>query len=106
MPGVRKSIYYLAGESLASVRNSPFLEVLKKGFETLQLVDPIDEHAITWLKEFNGKKLVRVSKEGLELDDTEDKKKAHGDRAKEFKDLCKAIKDVFGNKGEVVWSVS
>ena len=96
MPEVQKSIYYLTGESLASVRDSPFLEVLKKkGFETLLLVDPIDEYAINQLKEFDGKKLVCVSKEGLELEETEDK-------AKQFEDLCKAIKNALGDKVEVI----
>lgn len=99
----QKSIYYITGESRAQVAASPFLEGLKKrGFEVLYLVDPIDEYMVQQLKEYDGKKLVSCTKEGLELDSTEDDKKKQEELKAKFEPLCKLIKDVLGDKVEKV----
>jgi molecular chaperone HtpG len=99
----QKSVYYITGESRAAVAASPFLEGLKKrGYEVLYLVDPIDEYMVQQLKEYDGKKLVSCTKEGLELDDTEDEKKKKEELKARFEPLCKLMKDVLGDKVEKV----
>merc|ERR1712202_31346 len=95
-------IYYVTGESVQQVSSSPFMETLrKKGFEVLYMVDPIDEYGVQQLKEYDGKKLKSVAKEGLDLD-TEDEKKKTEEQKAEFEPLCKLIKEVLGDKVEKV----
>jgi len=96
-------IYYITGESKRSVETSPFLEKLKKkGYEVLFMTDPIDEYAVQQLKEFDGKKLLSATKEGLQLEEDEDEKKAFEEAKAKTESLCKLIKEVLDDKVEKV----
>merc|ERR1712072_1369030 len=98
----QNDIYYITGESIVGVSSSPFIETLrKKGIEVLYMVDPIDEYCVQQLKEYDGKKLKSVTKEGLDLDTEEEKKKTEELKA-EYEPLCKLIKEVLGDKVEKV----
>jgi len=99
----QKSIYYITGESKNQVANSPFVERVKaKGFEVLYMTEPIDEYAVQQLKEYDGKTLVCVTKEGLELDETEDEKEKLEQHKKSYEGLCTTIKEILGDKIEKV----
>jgi len=98
----QKDIFYVTGESVAAVQASPFIENLKKkGYEVIYMVDPIDEYSVQQLKEYDGKKLKNCTKEGLDLEDEEEKKSLEELKA-EYEPLCTVMKEVLGDKVEKV----
>lgn len=99
----QKHIYYITGENKEQVSNSAFVErVKRRGFEVIYMVETIDEYVVQQMKEYDGKQLVSVAKEGLELpEDEEEKKKREEDKAK-YENLCKVMKDILDKKVEKV----
>jgi len=99
----QKSIYYITGENREQVKTSAFVErIVKRGFEVLFMIDPIDEYAVQQLREYDGKQLTCVSKEGLELPEDEDEKKHIEEVKAEYENLCKVMKDVLDKRVEKV----
>merc|ERR1711957_562362 len=103
MDDKQPGVYYITGESKKSVETSPFLEKLKKkGYEVLYMVDPIDEYCVQQLKEFDGKKLLSATKEGLNMAEDDDEKKAFEEAKAKTEGLCKLMKEVLDDKVEKV----
>jgi len=99
----QKDIYYITGENKEAVAQSAFVERLRKrGLEVLFMTDPIDEYAVQQMKEYDGKKLICVTKEGLELPDDEEEKKKFEEQKAAFEPLCKVVKDILDKKVEKV----
>ena len=99
----QKAIYYITGESREAVANSAFVErVRKRGYEVVYMVEPIDEYCVQQLREYDGKTLTSVTKEGLELPEDEDEKKHFEELKAKFENLCKVIKDILDKKVEKV----
>lgn len=99
----QKSIYYITGESKEQVANSAFVErVKKRGFEVVYMTEPIDEYVVQHLKEYDGKQVVSVTKEGLELPETEEEQKKREEDKTKFEGLCKVMKSILDNKVEKV----
>jgi molecular chaperone HtpG len=99
----QKDIYYITGESKEVVAASAFVERLKKrGLECVYMTEPIDEYVVQQMKEFDGKNLVSVTKEGLELPEDDDEKKKREDDKTKFENLCKVMKDILDKKVEKV----
>ena len=75
MKPAQKDIYFITGERLESVKQSPYLEMLKqKNLEVLFLTDAVDEWVTQGLTKFKDKNLVSITKEGLDLDSETEKK--------------------------------
>jgi len=103
MKETQKDIFYITGESTEVVATSSFVERLKKrGLEVVYMTEPIDEYVVQQLKEFDGKNLVSVTKEGLELPEDEAEKEKREEDLKKFEGLCKVMKDILDKKVEKV----
>merc|ERR1712110_502027 len=99
----QKEIYCITGETRKAVESAPFLETLKKrGFEVLYMTDPVDEYAIQQLKEYDGKKILNVSKEGLKIEKSDEEQKEWEEKKAACENLCKLVKEVLGDKAEKV----
>lgn len=99
----QKHVYYITGESREQVQNSAFVErVKKRGFEVVYMVEPIDEYCVQQLKEYDGKQLVSVTKEGLELPEDEEEKKKFEEQKSKFENLCKVC-SCFSNEKNINW---
>jgi len=99
----QKDIYYITGENKEIVTQSAFVERLKKrGLEVVYMTEPIDEYVVQQMKEYDGKNLVSVTKEGLELPEDEDEKKKFEEDKTKFENLCKVMKDILDKKVEKV----
>merc|ERR1711966_336733 len=99
----QKEIYCITGESRKAVEAAPFLETLKKrGYEVLYMCDPIDEYAIQQLKEYDGKKILNITKEGLKIEKSDEEKAEWEEKKAACENLCKLVKEVLGDKAEKV----
>nr|XP_050026548.1 heat shock protein HSP 90-alpha-like [Dermacentor andersoni] len=99
----QKHIYFITGESKDQVMNSAFVErVRERGLEVIYMIEPIDEYCVQQLKEYDGKTLVSVTKEGLELPEDEAEKKRQEENKAKFENLCNVMKDILDKKVEKV----
>jgi molecular chaperone HtpG len=89
-------IYFITGQSKQSVENSPFVHGIKeKGYDVLFLVDPIDEYIIQHIREFDGKKLVNITKDNALFQESNEDYESH---------LCKKMKELLDVEKVVVSS--
>lgn len=95
-------IYYMLAENYATAIASPHLEQLKsRGLEVLLLTDRIDAWLTDGLSEYEGKTLVDVAREALDLpDDGDDKDQDKLDE--EHKALLEKIQAVLSERVEAV----
>lgn len=101
----QEAIFYVTGETFNAAKNSPHLEIFrKKGVEVLLLSDRVDEWMLSFMPEFEGKKLTSVAKGGLDLGQLADEaeKKEQESTEKEFKDLLEKMKAALTDKAKDV----
>lgn len=71
----QKEIYYITGENIETLADSPLLEKLReKSYEILLMNDPVDEFVVQTLTEYDKKPLKSVEKGDLDIEPEEKEK--------------------------------
>jgi len=99
----QKNIYYISGEDKESLLKSPSVEkLLSKDIEIIFMTDSVDEYTVQHLTEYEGKRLINASREGLKLEEGDIEKKRDEQYKELFKPLLDYIKELLGKKVEKV----
>jgi molecular chaperone HtpG len=99
----QEDIYYISGESLDSIKNSSFVKgISNKGYDVLLMHEPIDEYVLQQLTEYDGKKLISITKEGFKLPETEDEKTSFDTLTEEYAETCNQIQELIKDRCEKV----
>jgi molecular chaperone HtpG len=99
----QKDIFYITGESLAKVEDSPFLETLRsRKLNVLFLTEAIDEYIVQKVTTYKEKKLVSITKDGLDFDLSDDEKKKYDNQKKSMVKLCEFIKNTLKDEVDKV----
>merc|ERR1711935_136178 len=99
----QKNIYYISGEDKESLLKSPSVEkLLSKDIEIIFMTDSVDEYTVQHLTEYEGKRLINASREGLKLEEGDVEKKRDEQYKELFKPLLDYTKETLGKKVEKV----
>merc|ERR1719271_1957673 len=99
----QKNIYYISGEDKESLLKSPSVEkLLSKDIEIIFMTDSVDEYTVQHLTEYEGKRLINASREGLKLEEDDKEKKREEQYKEMFKPLLDFAKSMLGKKVEKV----
>jgi len=99
----QKNIYYISGEDKESLLKSPSVEkLLSKDIEIIFMTDSVDEYTVQHLTEYEGKRLINASREGLKLEEGDVEKKRDEQYKELFKPLLDYTKELLGKKVEKV----
>jgi len=99
----QKYIYYIGGESIQILKNSPFLEKFRnKNYEVIYMYEPLDEYVTQHIKDYKEKQLICITKENIDFNDDNNEKQEYDRLKEEYKNLCEYIKTVLNDKVEKV----
>ena len=68
MPDDQKQIFYVGGETIATIEKNPNLEAFRsRKLEVLYLIDPVDEFVLNHVNKFEEKDLVSIDSSDIAL---------------------------------------